>query len=275
MPIIDFLSEHSVIDLTEDTQTPSRSSPVRTSSRLIRSHRPRDQDLALCPVCFKKFPPAVIQVHATQCDSTNDEEYFNRDSRSSNTSSYFERKGIDHHSKKYQPTLHQLVEKDKERDNMSGDEIDSDSEEFQSENETDYHQRVGKNRNNSNSADQDNHLLDDLHSALESETGYVSPEEADSQETSHTPRTQAKETRLIPSEGGGFIVDMSTVSNSPIRTFTKISDLRPDERERFRNQFKGHSRGGGRRAVSRTSQTSTSTWGREDFDELVANTGEW
>ena len=220
------------------------------------------------------FPPAVIQIHAAQCDGTSDNDDFTRVSRSTNTRSNFERKGIGRRTKTYQPTLLQLVENDKERATIAGDEIDSDGEE--SENERSYHQtkRAGRNRNNSNSTDLENFLLDDLHSALESETDCISPVQTDSQETSHSPQAHATETRLIPSEGGGFIVDMSTVSNSPIRTFTKISDLDTTERDRFLNQFKGHSRRGGRRTVSGSTRPTTSTWGRDGFDELVADRSE-
>ena len=85
--------------------------------------------------------------------------------------------------------------------------------------------------------------------------------------------------QLLPCEGGGFIVDTSTVSSSPIRAFTKIADLAPHERDSYRNQF-SYSKSGRGRGRPRKSGVSgagmrgrppqTNTWGRDDFDELVA-----
>ena len=85
--------------------------------------------------------------------------------------------------------------------------------------------------------------------------------------------------QLFPCEGGGFIVDPSTVSSSPIRAFRKIKDLAPHERDSYRNQF-NYSKSGQRRGRARQSVISgggtlrrpdrANTWGRDDFDELVA-----
>ena len=85
--------------------------------------------------------------------------------------------------------------------------------------------------------------------------------------------------QLLPCEGGGFIVDTSTVSSSPIRTFKRIKDLAPHERDSYRNQF-SYSKSGRGRGKSRKSVVSgrgmrgrpprANTWGRDDFDELVA-----
>ena len=74
------------------------------------------------------------------------------------------------------------------------------------------------------------------------------------------------ETRLIPSEDGGFIVDDSTISNSPIRTFTKISEMGVKDRERFRNQFKP-------RALPKKRAGASSTAWSNDFGDL-AQSGE-
>lgn len=78
-------------------------------------------------------------------------------------------------------------------------------------------------------------------------------------------------------EDGGYLIDPSTISNSPIRTFTRIDDLGPRERDSFRNQFQSKARK--KRAPSssaRGSKTSSlphktmGRWtGRSDFDELL------
>ena len=70
---------------------------------------------------------------------------------------------------------------------------------------------------------------------------------------------------------GGYIIDSSMYSSSPIRSFKKLSDLDPQERAGFDNQFKSK-RGRGRRNQIRRPMTSeerrSSTWGRADFDDL-------
>ena len=59
------------------------------------------------------------------------------------------------------------------------------------------------------------------------------------------------------------------VSNSPIRSFKRLSDLDPQERAGFDNQFNSK-RGRGRRGQrSLTAEERRSaTWGRDDFSEL-------
>ena len=73
--------------------------------------------------------------------------------------------------------------------------------------------------------------------------------------------------QLIPCEGGGFMIDPSTISNSPIKSFTRIKDLPPHEQAGYYNQFK-HTKS--RRSRGRVDSSGVNTWGRQDFDELLA-----
>ena len=85
---------------------------------------------------------------------------------------------------------------------------------------------------------------------------------------------------------GGYIVDPSTISNSPIRCFTRLSDMDPQERAWYEDQYKaksGRGRGrrtqrgaeGGRRQLPMTSkERESATWGRDDFGDLFS-TGGW
>ena len=106
-----------------------------------------------------------------------------------------------------------------------------------------------------------NPLLDELSTALENDDVAHGDERGQS-----PPPPSVTETRLIPSEDGGFIVDDSTISNSPIRTFTKISDMGAKDRERFKNQFK-------QRALPKIRAGASSTAWSNDFGDL-AQSGE-
>lgn len=101
--------------------------------------------------------------------------------------------------------------------------------------------------------------------------------------------TPQPEAVAIEDGAGGYIVDPSMISNSPIRCFTRLSDMDPQERAWYEDQFKSKSgggggrrgqgrksqRGGGRRQLPMTSEERESaTWGRDDFGDLF-NTGGW
>lgn len=88
---------------------------------------------------------------------------------------------------------------------------------------------------------------------------------------------------------GGYIVDPSMISNSPMRCFTKLSDMEPQERALYEDQYKaksgrggqgrksqrGTGRGGRRQLPPMTSEERESaTWGRDDFGDLF-NSGGW
>ena len=70
--------------------------------------------------------------------------------------------------------------------------------------------------------------------------------------------------QLYRSEDGGYIVDPSTVSSSPIRTFTRISDLSPSKKAGFLGQFDY--------SKKRKGSRPTGVRGRSglDFDELAS-----
>lgn len=63
--------------------------------------------------------------------------------------------------------------------------------------------------------------------------------------------------------------DPSTISTSPIRSFTRINDLDPAQRALLQNQFqtKGKGRRSGNRQLS--FQHGNGWAGRDDFDELM------
>lgn len=99
------------------------------------------------------------------------------------------------------------------------------------------------------------------------EGGFMRESSADS---------DAHQPEAIPVEDGrgGYIIDPSMVSSSPIRTFKRLSDLDPQERAGFDNQFKSKDSRGrksqrarGRRAMT-NEEKRLSTWGRDDFGDL-------
>lgn len=82
---------------------------------------------------------------------------------------------------------------------------------------------------------------------------------------------------------GGYIVDPSMISNSPIRCFTRLSEMDPQESAWYKDQFKGKGRGrgrgggggGGKRQLPMTrEERESATWGRDDFGDLFG-TGGW
>lgn len=96
------------------------------------------------------------------------------------------------------------------------------------------------------------------------EGGYIREPSVDSE-------VQA-EALPIEDGAGGYIIDPSMVSSSPIRSFKRLSDLDPQERAGFDNQFKSK-RARGRRNQRGTQQMTgkerhSTTWGRDDFDDL-------
>ena len=84
-------------------------------------------------------------------------------------------------------------------------------------------------------------------------------------------RRSQTEPKVFRSEDGGFYVDPSTVSKSPLRTFTRIGDLDPRESDMYYNQFTRKSK-----RKSKAEQTHSgpftvgSNWGRADFDDLLS-----
>ena len=84
-------------------------------------------------------------------------------------------------------------------------------------------------------------------------------------QTTEDERLQAGPT-LYRSEDGGFYIDPSTISSSPIKSFTKISDLGPKQSDMYYNQF-SHKQRSGKKQSGATVEGNT--WGRPDFDELL------
>lgn len=87
----------------------------------------------------------------------------------------------------------------------------------------------------------------------------------------------------IATEDGGYFIDPSLISSSPIKC-KLLSDLDPQERALYKDQYKPKSgagggqgrknqRGGGRRQLTNEEKESA-TWGRDDFGDLF-NTGGW
>ena len=78
----------------------------------------------------------------------------------------------------------------------------------------------------------------------------------------------------IEDGAGGYIIDPSMVSNSPIRSFKRLSDLDPQERAGFDNQFNSKRARGRRNQRGQQNQPMSSeerrstTWGRADFNDL-------
>ena len=90
---------------------------------------------------------------------------------------------------------------------------------------------------------------------------------------------QPAEPMAIEDGEGGYVIDPSMISNSPIRCFTRLSEMDPQESAWFKDQFKAKSRGrgggGGRRQLPMTrEERESATWGRDDFGDLFG-TGGW
>ncbi len=69
----------------------------------------------------------------------------------------------------------------------------------------------------------------------------------------------------IPCEDGGYAIDPTAISNSPIRSFTRIDEMDPKLRAGFQNQFRIHGKG-------RKNAVRRQPWPeRDDFDELAGN----
>jgi len=130
----------------------------------------------------------------------------------------------------YQPTLLELQVKDKEVASLRGEAIDSDS-------DVSDHGTT-------------NPLFEELGAALDQDD-ELSEEDTGSLDTD---AVVCEQPRLIPCEDGGFMVDPDTITNSPIKGFTKISDLesRDERREWDFTEL----------AQSRTTQSSKSMFKR-------------
>lgn len=76
--------------------------------------------------------------------------------------------------------------------------------------------------------------------------------------------------QMYPSEDGGYIVDPSTVSSSPIRTFTRISEMPSSEKAGYLRQFDHSRRKKGRRSTLKEGGNQSGWHGRSDFDELAS-----
>ena len=75
-------------------------------------------------------------------------------------------------------------------------------------------------------------------------------------------------------EDGGYMVDPTSISSSPIRSFTRLEDLDPQERVRFQNQFQNRKASGrGKKPLSFRQQTGRGWTGRDSFDELRGEKG--
>lgn len=83
--------------------------------------------------------------------------------------------------------------------------------------------------------------------------------------------TDLVEPRVIPCEDGGYLIDPSTISTSPIRSFTRLQDMDPHQRAGFQNQFQ---KSKGRRSRGERSTVTQSKGGWPDqFDELLGMVG--
>lgn len=215
----------SVIDLTEeDTRLSTHHTTPTHHTRRTRPTRRKEQ-VTTCPMCYKKFLPSVIGVHAAQCDGLESLPSIRTASKKGTKSTY-------------QPTLHQLQLKEKEQQD---DLIDSDS-----------------------SAScilatspSDNPLLDELSSALD---GNLESHD------SHVITPPTRIPRVIQTEDGGYRVDENTISNSPILTFTKLSDMDAKDSEKYKNQF---NRPPPSKRRSNTVATGGGTWEGSDFGDLA------
>lgn len=193
--------------------------------------RRRIRELPTCPLCNKQFQQSVIGVHAAQCEGPDSPPI---------------RPGSKGTKPAYQPTLRQLQQKEKEH--QQNEVIDSDSDTSCPP--------VNP------SSDNDNPLLDELDSALD---------DMESHDNHVTMPPPVNVPRVIQTEDGGFKVDESTISNSPIRTFTKISDMSTRDREKYKNQFNRQQPPTKRRRSNAitTVATGDGTWGSGNFVELA------
>lgn len=107
------------------------------------------------------------------------------------------------------------------------------------------------------SSELNNPLLDELSSALD---GNI--ESHDNHMTTPPPVG----VQFIQTEDGGYRVDESTITNSPIRKFTKLSDMATNDREVFKNQF---NRPPPSKRRSNAVTIGGGTWGGSDFGELA------
>ena len=80
---------------------------------------------------------------------------------------------------------------------------------------------------------------------------------------------------------GGYTIDPSMISDSPIRCFKRLSEMEPEERAVYEDQYKPKRGGQGRRSRGgrgrsqlpvTNEERQSATWGRDDFGDLF-NTG--
>ncbi len=206
-------------------------SPPHTTPTRLRR---RIRELPTCPLCNKQFQQSVIGVHAAQCEGPDSPPI---------------RPGSKGTKPAYQPTLRQLQQKEKEH--QQNEVIDSDSD-----------TSCPPVNPSSMIIHNDNPLLDELDSALD---------DMESHDNHVTMPPPVNVPRVIQTEDGGFKVDESTISNSPIRTFTKISDMSTRDREKYKNQFNRQQPPTKRRRSNAitTVATGDGTWGSGNFVELA------
>lgn len=51
-------------------------------------------------------------------------------------------------------------------------------------------------------------------------------------------RSPLPQPQAIRCEDGGYVIDPTSISSSPIRAFTRLDDLEPEERVQYQNQFR-------------------------------------
>ena len=98
------------------------------------------------------------------------------------------------------------------------------------------------------------------------EINVADPNDNSNEEGSISPHVPT----AIRCEDGGYMIDPSEISTSPIRSFVPIDELDPTERAGFQNQFQTKSKGRGMRVTTAGKRFLGSNWpGKSDeFDEL-------
>ena len=71
-------------------------------------------------------------------------------------------------------------------------------------------------------------------------------------------------------EDGGYLINPSSISTSPIRSFTQLQDLDPDQRACYQNQFQAKARRS--RGQKSVMSQSKGRWPNQ-FDELLGTAG--
>lgn len=74
--------------------------------------------------------------------------------------------------------------------------------------------------------------------------------------------------RAIRCEDGGYVIDPTSISSSPIRSFTRIGDMEPEERVQFQNQFRTTGASGRGRQQLSFQQRGRGWTEKDSFDKL-------